>query len=272
MPMEYGAVRIAVEAALKVQSAGRVSGQPSPRPIFITPYAHVYFHTDREEMLRRLSHALAVIEARPEIFGQAQEGDLASRLRNVAQRILDAKARRYHIPLNGGEALDLFDQGERLQTRLLEQLEEKYRGGIKTGYPRRRAIKIRMKIYERLAESSPSEQAPLREDLQKTLDIIALIAFDRAYITRYHDLEMWGEFLRRFQDSVGMAEGPFGRRRAVVRVLKHVDMHEAAGEYAALSEEEARQAFLFRLTEELRSQIQEGVDQICREHPPFQLT
>ena len=128
-----------------------------------------------------------------------------------------------------------------------------------------------MKIYERLAESSPTEQAPLREDLQQTLDIVALIAFDRAYVTRYHDMEMWGEFLRRFRDSVGMAEGPFGRRRAVVRVLKSLDVHEAAGAYAALPEEESRQAFLFGLTEDLRSQIQEGIDEICRANPPLQL-
>src|SRR5439155_27320898 len=108
MPMEYGAVRIAVEAALKVQSAARLGGQPSPRPIFMTPYAHVYFHTDREEMLRRMSEALREIEARPEIFGQGREGDLAGRLRNVARRILDSKARRYRIATDGWEALDLF--------------------------------------------------------------------------------------------------------------------------------------------------------------------
>ena len=270
MPMEYGAVRIAIEAALRAQTAA--ASQSAIRPVFITPYAHVYFHTDRDEMLRRMHTALQEVEARPDIFGQAGEGDLAARLRAVAQRILESKARRYHIAVDGWEALDLFERGERLQGQLLEQLEEKYSGGITTGYPRRRAMKVRMAIYERLGESSPTRMAELTEDIQKTLDIVVLISFDRAYLSRYNDLEMWGEFLRRFRDSVGMREEPFGHRRAVVKVLKSWDVQEAAREYAALPKEEPRRGFLFRLTEELREQIQRGVDDICRENPPLRLT
>jgi 1-acyl-sn-glycerol-3-phosphate acyltransferase len=269
MPMEYGAVRIGIEAALKAQSVA--AGQSAIRPVFITPYAHVYFHTDREAMLGKMNTTLQEIEARPDVFGRPGAGDLPDRLRAVAQRILESKARRYHIAVDGWEALDLFERGERLQGQLLEQLERKYSGEIKTGYPRRRAMKVRMKIYERLAESSPTQKAELSEDLQKTLDIVVLISFDRAYISRYHDLEMWGEFLRRFRDSVGMREEPFGRRRAVVRVLKSWDVHDAAREYAALPTEESRREFLFRRTEDLRTQIQEGVDEICRENPPLRL-
>ncbi len=271
MPMEYGAVRIAIEAALKVQAAARSSGPQALRPIFITPYAHVYFHTDRQEMLRNMSQALHEIEALPDVFGQGRQGDLGGRLRDVAQRILESKARRYQIATDGWEALDLFERGERLQGRLLEQLEQKYRGGIGTGYARRRAMKVRMKIYERLAESSPAPKAELREDMQKTLDVVALISFDRAYVSTYGDMEMWGEFLRRFRDSVGMAEGPFGRRRAVVRVLKSKEVHEPAKAYEALPDEESRRAFLFRLTEDLRNEIQAAVDEICRENPPLRL-
>lgn len=271
MPMEYGAVRIAIEAALKIQTAARSGGQPGLRPIFITPYAHVYFHTDREEMLRNMSKALQEIEALPDVFGQGRQGDLPGRLRDVAQRILESKARRYQIATDGWEALDLFERGERLQGLLLEQLEQKYRGGIRTGYPRRRAMKVRMKIYERLVESSPTQKVELKEDIQKTLDVVALISFDRAYIGTYNDMEMWGEFLRRFRDSVGMAEGPFGHRRAVVRVLKGKNVHDAAKEYEALPDEESRRAFLFRLTEGLRNEIQAAVDEICRENPPLRL-
>ncbi len=269
MPMEYGAVRIAIEAALKTQRAA--ASQSAIRPVFITPYAHVYFHTDREEMLERMHAALQEIEARPDVFGQPREGDLSGRLRAVAQRLLESKARRYHVAMNGWEALDLFERGERLQGQLLEQLETKYSGRITTGYPRRRAMKIRMKIYERLAESSPTQKAELKEDLLKTLDIVVLISFDRVYVSRYNDLEMWGEFLRRFRDSVGMREEPFGRRRVVVRVLKSWDVHDRAREYAALPTEESQREFLFRLTEDLRAQIQEGVDEICRENPPLRL-
>jgi len=269
MPMEYGAVRIAIEAALKAQKAA--AGGPAIRPIVITPYAHVYFHAHRNEMVGRMDKALREIEARPDVFGQSQAGDLAGRLRAVAHRILESKARRYQIAQDGWEAIDLFERGERLQNELLQQLEKKYAGGVQTGYPRRRAMKARMKIYEQLAECSPTQTAELKEDLQKTLDVVVLISFDRAYISRYHDLEMWGEFIRRFRDSVGMPEAPFGRRRAVVRILERWDVHPAAREYAALPTEESRRAFLFRLTEDLRAQIQEGVDDICREHPPLRL-
>jgi 1-acyl-sn-glycerol-3-phosphate acyltransferase len=270
MPMEYGAVRIAIEAALKAQAIA--VGGSATRPVFITPYAHVYFHTDRAEMHRRMDKALREIEARPDMFGQPGQGDLANRLRAAGERILESKARRYHIAQDGWEALDLFERGERLQTELLEQLERKYSSGIQTGYPRRRAMKVRMKIYERLAESSPAQKAELKEDIQKTLDVVVLISFDRSYISRYHDMEMWGEFVRRFRDSVGMPEEPFGPRRAVVRVLERWDAHDAAREYVRLPTEESRRELLFQLTDRLRAQIQEGVDGICRVNHPFQLT
>ena len=82
-------------------------------------------------------------------------------------------------------------------------------------------MKVRMKIYERLAESSPTQKAEIKEDIQKTLE---------------------------------------GK-----------DVHEAAKEYEALPDEESRRAFLFRLTEGLRNEIQAAVDEICREHQPLRL-
>jgi hypothetical protein len=43
----------------------------------------------------------------------------------------------------------LNEEGRR-QGQLLEQLEEKYSAGITTGYPRRRAVKVRMNIQKTL--------------------------------------------------------------------------------------------------------------------------
>jgi len=48
MPMEYGAVRIAVEAALRIQSeAVRTNHRTeNSRQMYVTPFAHVYFFSN----------------------------------------------------------------------------------------------------------------------------------------------------------------------------------------------------------------------------------
>jgi 1-acyl-sn-glycerol-3-phosphate acyltransferase len=270
MPMEYGAYRIAVDAALRVQARarGRDSDGRAWRPILLAPAAHVYFHTDPREMARNMERALRGIEARPEVFGRPQPGPLVDRLKAVAERILAAKAARHGVRLGDGPESDIFARGERLQRALLDQLEAKYEGGVQEGYARRRAMKVRMSIYERLKDPGlpATVKAALKEDIQRTLDVVALAPFDREYLSRFNDLEAWGEFLRRFRDAVGLPSRHFGRRRAVVRMLPPQDVHPIATRYAAIPTEDGRRAYLFELTEALRRDLQAAVDGICREH------
>jgi 1-acyl-sn-glycerol-3-phosphate acyltransferase len=270
MPMEYGAYKIAVEAALRAQAA---NGSPAPdrrprRPILLAPAAHVYFHTDLRQMARNMERALRAVEARPDVFGRPQPGALVDRLTAVAQRLLEAKARRHGVRLAEGPDVDIFARGEHLQRALLEQLEAKYEGGVQDGYARRRAMKVRMSLYERLKAPglSDGEKAGLKDDIQRTLDVVALVPFNREYLTRFNDMEAWGEFLRRFRDAVGLSARHFGRRRAVVRMLPLQDAHPIASRYAAIPSEEGRRAYLFDLTEALRQDLQATVDAICREH------
>jgi 1-acyl-sn-glycerol-3-phosphate acyltransferase len=269
MPMEYGAYKIAVDAALRVQASarGRDPDGRSWRPILLAPCAHVYFHTDARQMARNMERALRGVEARPEIFGRPQAGPLVDRLKAAAHRILEVKAERHGVPLDGSD-VDIFARGEHLQRILLHQLEAKYEGGVQDGYARRRAMKVRMSIYERLkaAALSEAEKAALKEDIQRTLDVVALVPFNREYLTRFNDLEAWGEFLRRFRDALGLSARHFGRRRAVVRLLPPQDVHPIATRYAAIPTEEGRRAYLFDLTEALRRDLQAAIDTICREH------
>jgi hypothetical protein len=228
----------------------------------------VYFHTDARQMARNMERALQGVEARPEVFGRPQAGSLVERLKAVAQRILQVKAERYGVPLGDGRDVDIFARGELLQRTLLHQLEAKYEGGVQDGYARRRAMKVRMSIYERLKDPGlpATEKEALRQDIRRTLDVVALVPFNREYLTRFNALEAWGEFLRRFRDAVGLSARHFGRRRAVVRILPLQDAHPIATRYAAIPSDEGRRAYLFELTEALRRDLQAAVDAICREH------
>jgi 1-acyl-sn-glycerol-3-phosphate acyltransferase len=270
MPMEYGAYKIAVDAALRAQAAAGSRGSDARprRPILLAPAAHVYFHTDQRQLARNMERALRAVEARPEVFGRPQSGPLVDRLTAVAQRLLEAKAERHGVRLADGPNVDIFARGEQLQQTLLRQLETKYEGGVQDGYARRRAMKVRMSIYEQLKDPglADREKAGLKDDIQRTLDVVALVPFNREYLTRFSDLEAWGEFLRRFRDALGLSSRHFGRRRAVVRMLPPQDVHPIATRYAAIPGEEGRRAYLFDLTETLRRDLQAAVDAICREH------
>jgi hypothetical protein len=96
MPMEYGALRIAVEASLLAGQSS--SDQRRERFVLITPFAYAYFFSKPSTTIKRLDAALSEVESRPEVFGRAGKGDVSGRLRVVGERLLDHKATEYGIP------------------------------------------------------------------------------------------------------------------------------------------------------------------------------
>lgn len=273
MPMEYGAYKMGVEAAIMVQEEAEKNGTPADklRPILLAPYSHVYFHSKPAQMQKNMNKALKEIEALPEIYGKAQDGPLIDRMKAVADRILESRVERYNIQEEAHQGdwktMDIYDKAEKVQNILLEQVEKKYSGGVQEGYARRRAMKVRMSAYEVLKNPDISEalKKETKEDIKKTLDIVALVAFERDYKTSFSDLETWAEFLRRFRDAVSMSYKPFGDRKAVVKMLPPIDMHPIAREYRKLATENEKKEYLFKLTEELRGNLQQGIVQICQE-------
>lgn len=271
MPMEYGAFKISLEAALKVREEALAKGvsPKSIRPILVTPFAHVYYHTNLKKMLKTMDAKLAEIEEKPEFFGKKQTGKLTERIKQVADKLLEERAKRYNIPLTEFADPDIFESAHKLENLLLETLEKKYKGAVQTGFSRRRAIKLKMMIVQELNTKplSDDRKKELKTDLQKTLDIATLTSFNREYMNQYNDIEMWGEFLRRLRDMVGLDFQPFGHRKAVMHILPSVDMHEAAENYLKIEGEEKRQQFLFDLTESARQRIQQEVTHICKTRP-----
>lgn len=268
MPMEYGAVKISVEAALQAQEIAKKTGKP-PRPMLITPYAHVYFHKDRKQMLKKMDASLKEVEARPEVFGKGQSGSIVSRIQLATEKILTSKAKLYKISTEGWEKLDSYGRAERVKNQLLKELEDKYVGGPQEGYERRRAQKIRMEIYEKLQapDLTEAQKQELKDDVQKSMDVVSLVSFEKDYQEKYNDLEVWGEYLKRMRDALWMSTSAYGSRKAVVKVLPSVDIHPIATAYANLKDEEAKKALLFEVTEKFRQTIQGGVDAICKEQP-----
>lgn len=275
MPMEYGAVRIAVAAALRIQKQARARGIPESgwRPVLITPFAQVYFFSNEEKSLRRIQAALAELESRSEFFGEVRPGDFRNRLRALAGKVMEFKAQRYAVSREQWKGDDRFDRARKLQEVVLCDLERRYLGRIQKGYPRRRALKIRMKLFERLRDSQLSEarEREVHVDIEKTRDIVMIAPFTPRYVDKYGDLEMWGEYLRRIRNSLRLGETNLGPQTVVFKILPSVDAHQIASRYDEFNSHADRQVYLYETTEELRGRIQKGVDSICREHPTLKM-
>ena len=262
MPLEHGALRTAIEAALD-DAGGRSV------PILLTPFALVYFYTRPAFTLRRLDAVLAAIEARKEIFSQTRSGELPARIIDAADALMEHKARRYGVPRDAWDAADRFERVRRLQQVVIEDLECRYRGAVQEGFIRRRAIKIRMRIYERLRDQPVDaiERDRLNEDLLKIRDIIIAAPFSPRCLEKYCDLEMWIEYVRRMHVSLGLPQPDLGPQRAVIEVLPGIDVRPLAARYRALGCDAARTQLLSDETEKLRETLQRAVDAICARHP-----
>ncbi len=270
MPMEYGAVKMTVDAAVLALEESEKANKP-PRAMFLQPFSHVYQHTDPQQMQATMEKRLGEIEALPKIFNRPQTGDIPTRIRAAARRILDAKVEEYGWQKELMDPLwtasDAFARGERLENKLMEDLETRYLGNVSEGYVRRRAMKVRMVIYEQLKQKDlPAEQVSLlKKDIQKTMDAITLVSFSKAYMESYNDTEMWGEILRRLRDAVDLSDEAFGDRQATVSVLPALDALPWAKHFRTLNTDDDKKQYLFDLTETLRQQIQEGIDQLYKQ-------
>lgn len=277
MPMEYGAAKIAVEAAVKNLAKG------DDRPVYITPFSHVYRHQNEKKTRQAMGRELAELEAMPELGGdglsKTDKKELAARPLNermvrIAHRLLSHKAAFYGVEMSEADGETIFERGDRLKTRLLESLEKKYMGRTQPGLlDRRRTFKVRAKVFEGFRDATrqdpPDEKrlAALRRDLQLTADVNLMATFSPEYVDKYNDLEMLGEYLRRFRDSMGLEANPFGKRDVYFKVLEPVDIRPYAKRYARLKTEDEKNAFLYNLIEEIRGQVQTGIDALIAEHP-----
>jgi hypothetical protein len=270
MPMEYGALRIAVEAALRLSRAARGSSATHGlRPILITPFAHVYFFTNRALTARKVERAVGELERRQEVFGRLQSGSLIQRLGAIADRLIEHKALQYAAPRDAWQAPDRFERARKLQHWVLEDLERRYLGAVQTGYERRRAIHVRMRIYARLTDVATDgvQRAVFLQDIQRTRDIILAAPFNPQYQLQHPDLETWVEHLRRYRVAVGLPDCDLGPQKAVFKILPSIDVRGIADAYREIPGERDRMEFLFRETETLRKIIQSGIDAICRANP-----
>ncbi len=268
MPMEHGAVRIAIDAALEAQRRAR----GSPPPVLITPFAHVYFYRDPDATLRLLASALGALEARPEVHGAPQDGDVVPRLREVASRIIEHRAERYAVPAAVWRGGDRFERAHRLADYVLEELEHRHLGEVRDDHVRRRALRARMKLFELLeTETRADARERLLLDVQKTRDIVMTVPFSPDYVARHGDLEMAAEYLQRYCWVLGLPAPWLGSQEAEVRFLDPTDAHLIAGKYEARDSEAEGREHLSRCTEDLRARIQDAVDRIVRERPTRRL-
>jgi Acyltransferase len=275
MPMEYGAVRIAVEAALRIRSqALRANHRIDDfRAMYVTPFSYVYFFCNPTRSKRRADQALREIEAHPMIAIRDASGSIPTRLRSAADRLLENKAAEYGVPRDAWHCDDRFERVKRLQNAVLSRLETRYLGRHGSGYARRRAMDVRMACFERLANEQLSQQqrSNIEKDIQKTRELILMMPFTRAYRKKHGDLEMWIEYLRRFRSALNLRPFNFGKQEVRFKILQSVDMHPIAMKYESLAVEQDRQILLYSVTDSLRDIIQAGVDDICASRPVMRM-
>jgi 1-acyl-sn-glycerol-3-phosphate acyltransferase len=275
MPMEYGAVRIAVEAALRIQSEAVRNNHRTENSLqmYVTPFAHVYFFSNPTWSKRKAEEALREIEAHPMIAVRDSSGSIPTRLRSAADRLLKNKAAEYGIPPDAWYCDDRFERVKRLQNAVLSRLETCYLGHHGSGYARRRAMDVRMACFERLANEPLSQQqrSNIEKDIQKTRELILMMPFTRAYRKKHGDLEMWVEYLRRFRSALNLRPFDFGKQEVTFKILQPIDMHPIAIEYNSLASEQDRRRLLYSVTESVREIIQTGVDDICASRPVMRM-
>jgi len=275
MPMEIGVLRIAVQAALKVQSrTGQKNGSKKPiRPIFITPFAHVCFLRNPNLSRSRLEEAIIELERRSADKNNKQCQNFADRLRSLADQILEHKALEYGIPEDKWQHPDRFLRISRLQHAVLEQLEIAYFGRVQSGYSRRRAMKIRAICVEKLEDKSISDLTRniIEKDTIKIRELILMTPFSHAYREKYGDLEMWVEYMRRFYTALSIPKKDFGPEDVVFRILEPIDVHLIASEYKLIFSQREKKNFLINETEALRKIIQAGVDGICSQRSTMKI-
>jgi 1-acyl-sn-glycerol-3-phosphate acyltransferase len=262
MPMEWGAFKMAFEAASKAQKAGQ------KKPMFITPFVHIYKHNNPDEMQRNMDKALAELETRPDLGGQLGTGTWQERIVAVGEKILQHKMAVYNVPQDQAPQGDFFERAQWLKTYLLEDLEKRHLGGVKSGTERRRANKVRMIALEALTKPhTPDQEAALRRDAQQAKEIARLIPVNKPYFEKMHDLETIAEYLRRFRDQMAMTSEPFSKRTVYLKVLPPKNISEKLAEFQALPTEVERNQYLSDQTEALRQEIQHELYELVKEHP-----
>ncbi|MCP4383594.1 MAG: hypothetical protein GY798_19630 [Hyphomicrobiales bacterium] len=205
---------------------------------------------------------------------KSPRGDLPTRLRRAADRLLGNKADAYGIPREEWHDDDRFERTRKLQDAVLNRLEMDYLGHIKTGYARRRARRVRMACFERLADHGLSKEArhEIEKDLRKTRELILMTPFSEAYRERHNDLEMWVEYLCRFRSALDMPPFNFGSQVVEFRVQTPIDAHRMATEYRSLESQGDRLEYLYRKTELVRELVQAGVDEISSERETMRIS
>ena len=267
MPMEIGFLRIAIRSALKIQKEDRskIKSIGHPRPVFITPFAHVYFLRNADLSLKRVIESVGELEQRFDIKIEKSDQHFTDRLIEVMDKVLGEKAEEYGIVAHDWKHPDRFERIRLLQVAVLEDLERKYIGSKQVGFERRRAMKIRAKCIDSLENISLSQidRNEIERDIKKIREIILMTPFNQNYKDKYGDLEMWVEYMRRIRTALAIPKKDFGPEDVVFKILEPVDVHPMAEEYQSISTNEGKKDFLIRKTEEFRKIIQSGVDDIC---------
>lgn len=261
MPLKPGVARLALDAASELKQQRR------PRPVFIVPVAIKY------RFLGDIGPALEAKTAQLEaqVRSGPQIGPLYPRIVALGTEILSRAEEKYGVRPDAG--LDLYERVRRLRRTLLEELERKYLGHVQDAFDFDRARKLMIRIQGRLlagrgtaghyGPSNVPPDDPLSADLEAANLCARSVAFRDDYLAEDPTPERMAETLTKLEREVlgRPIRTSLGKRRAVIRIVPPLDVHEYLPQYGAFPEDTI-EAVVIRLHETLQAALDAITDDV----------
>ncbi len=224
MPLKPGVARLAIEAARELAQHGQT------RRMLIVPVAIKY------QCVENIGPLLEATTARLEshVFDDPRTGPLYPRIVALGTELLSRAELRYGLQPNPGD--DIYERVRQLRRSLLDRLELKYFGRVHQGFDFDRARKLMIRLQGLLLAAPTGEgyygspaaspDDPLAADLEAARLCARSVAFHEDYLIENPTQERIAETLTKLEREVLGKETrtPLGRRRAVVRIARPLDV------------------------------------------------
>ena len=245
IPFRSGALELSFKAMEKlVKQTGVVPN------FYLVPVSMKYCYPDagKQEIARALSRLESALSIDP-------SGDLYSRLRTVAERVLSNLETEYRVtPEN---AADWDRRIENLRKQMLSYCEDKLEINPATQLPDRERV---YKIQSILSSLTDSDSQPLVDYEHLYLTSVRLLNFDAiydGYIAAKPTPERFFATIDRLEKEVFNCDRPKfkGRRQAVVKIGTLVNLKEYWQEY-----QRDRQASIAHLTALIQQEVEANLN------------
>lgn len=237
------------------KSAARKRAKKSGGKVVVHPVAIKYFYEG--DLQETVIPVLEEIERRL-TWKSRSDRSLMMRVRDVGTALLSLKELEYFGEVQKGE---IHQRQDRLISRLLDPLEERWLGGSKEGGVVPRIKAIRMQIYPDLARGdlAKEEQDRRWSDLHDTYLAQQVACYPKDYLEAYPSVDRILETVERFEEDLIDHARLHGKLKVVIDVCEAIEV----------SPEREKKGESDPLMQEIRTRLQARLDEFAKESPLF---